>query len=102
MSEEKGGGQYHHQHVHHDEEQPPVQYGTFQGFANYPPPQPAMGFPHPVPPPGHSAQPTAQAHYYSHGYQAVPGIFNSTLMNILIYVVVYVFIYDDLAVYNFN
>ncbi|KAL8148718.1 large ribosomal subunit protein eL20z-like [Apium graveolens] len=73
MSEEKGGGQYHHQHHHHDEEQPPVQYGTFQGVANYPPPQPAMGFPHPVPPPGLSAQPTSQAHYYAHGYQAVPG-----------------------------
>lgn len=89
MSEEKGGGQfyYQHQHQHHDEEQPPAQaqYGTFQGVANYPQPQPAMGFPHPVPPPGHSAQPTAQ--YYAHGYQAsVPGI------------CVYIFIYTCMYV----
>lgn len=72
MSQEKGGGQYQYHH-HHDEQQPPVQYGTFQGVANYPQPQPAIGFPHPVPPPGHSAQPTSEAHYYAHGYQAVPG-----------------------------
>lgn len=96
MSEEKGGGQYHYQHQHHDEEQPQVQYGTFQGVANYPPHQPAMGFPHPVPHPGHSAQPTSQAQYYSHGYQAVPGIFRSPLTNFF-YFMFYVFIYDDSA-----
>nr|XP_017249130.1 PREDICTED: 60S ribosomal protein L18a-like protein isoform X2 [Daucus carota subsp. sativus] len=69
MSEEKGDYHYHH----HDEEQPPaaaIQYGTFQGVANYPQPQPAMGFPHPAPPPGHYAQPTSQAHHYAHGYQS--------------------------------
>lgn len=96
MSEEKGGGQYHH----HDEEQPPVQYGTFQGVANYPQPQPAMGFPHPVPPPGHSAQPTSQAHYYAHGYQAVPGIFRPPLIILFIYLFIWVYVYDS-AVYNF-
>ncbi|WOG97867.1 hypothetical protein DCAR_0417208 [Daucus carota subsp. sativus] len=74
MGEGKGSSQY--EHHHHDEEQPPPppppQYGTFQGVANYPQPQPAMGFPHPVAPPGASGQPTA--HYYAHGYQAsVPG-----------------------------
>lgn len=61
------------QHHHHDEEQqPPPHYGTFQGVANYPPPQPTIGFPHPVPPPGATGQPSPQ--YYAHGYQAVPGI----------------------------
>ncbi|XLR46790.1 hypothetical protein S83_031450, partial [Arachis hypogaea] len=34
---------------------PAAQYGTFQGVSNYPPPprdpHPAIGFPHPVPPP---------------------------------------------------
>ncbi|KAK3198501.1 hypothetical protein Dsin_021916 [Dipteronia sinensis] len=58
----------HHHHQHH-EPQPPPQYGTFQGVANYPPPQPpAVGFPQPVPPPGATSPP-----YYPHGYQAVPG-----------------------------
>ncbi|KAK6284080.1 Large ribosomal subunit protein eL20 domain - like 2 [Theobroma cacao] len=47
-------------------------YGTFQGVANYyppfplQPPQPFVGFPQPVPPPG-SANP------YVHGYQTVTG-----------------------------
>ncbi|CAI9088917.1 OLC1v1023372C1 [Oldenlandia corymbosa var. corymbosa] len=56
---------HHHHHHHHggDEEQgspppqPPPQYGTFQGVPSYPP-QPVIGFPQPVPPPG------------AHGYQA--------------------------------
>ncbi|KAK0600544.1 hypothetical protein LWI29_016008 [Acer saccharum] len=65
---------HHHQHQHHEQQpqpqpQPPPQYGTFQGVANYPPPQPpAVGFPQPVPPPGATSPP-----YYPHGYQAVPG-----------------------------
>ncbi|XP_027170731.1 60S ribosomal protein L18a-like protein [Coffea eugenioides] len=65
----------HHHHHHDDEEKqeslppppPPPEYGTFQGVANYPP-QPVIGFPQPVPPPGASDRP-----YYAHGYQAVPG-----------------------------
>ncbi|PON69772.1 60S Ribosomal protein [Parasponia andersonii] len=53
------------------------QYGTFQGVANYPPPrppQPAIGFPQPVPPPG-AVEPSGPPppHYYAHGYQTVPG-----------------------------
>ncbi|XP_021838642.1 60S ribosomal protein L18a-like protein [Spinacia oleracea] len=46
-------------------------YGTFQGVACYtqPPPQPAVGFPHPAPPPG-AAVPSA---YFTRGYQTVPG-----------------------------
>ncbi|KAI6687105.1 hypothetical protein NL676_023933 [Syzygium grande] len=57
------------------------QYGTFQGVANYPPPnpphqQPAIGYPQPVPPPGASAPsapPPPPPHYYHHGYHTVPG-----------------------------
>ncbi|CAK9141025.1 unnamed protein product [Ilex paraguariensis] len=73
MSEEgKVIGQQHQtSHTHHPEEQHPPQYGTFQGVANYPPPQPpAIGFPQPVPPPGASEPPPQ---YYAHGYHAVPG-----------------------------
>lgn len=81
MSEEGKGSHHHHHHHHlhhnHEEEQhpppPPPQYGTFQGVANYP--QPVIGFPQPVPPPGASDTPSQ---YYAHGYQAVPG---STLFN---------------------
>ncbi|KAM7503864.1 hypothetical protein LguiB_002768 [Lonicera macranthoides] len=65
----KEGKNSQHLHHHPQEEQPPPpppQYGTFQGVANYPPPQ-AIGFPQPVPPPGVSGQ------HYAHGYQAVPG-----------------------------
>ncbi|KAI5662245.1 hypothetical protein M9H77_21568 [Catharanthus roseus] len=76
MSEEGKGSHHHHHHHHlhhnHEEEQhpppPPPQYGTFQGVANYP--QPVIGFPQPVPPPGASDTPSQ---YYAHGYQAVPG-----------------------------
>ncbi|XP_068669650.1 large ribosomal subunit protein eL20z-like isoform X2 [Aristolochia californica] len=42
-------------------------YGTFQGASSYPP-QPAIGFPQPAPPPGLHSPPSAP--YY--GYQAVP------------------------------
>ncbi|OMO92633.1 Ribosomal protein L18a [Corchorus olitorius] len=50
------------------------QYGTFQGVANYPPPQqPAIGFPQPVPPPGLHEVPPPPPHYYPQGYQTVPG-----------------------------
>ncbi|XP_058101115.1 large ribosomal subunit protein eL20 isoform X2 [Magnolia sinica] len=45
-------------------------YGTFQG----PPPsypQPAIGFPQPIPPPGAVA--SAPPYHYHQGYQAVPG-----------------------------
>ncbi|KAK9267138.1 hypothetical protein L1049_009557 [Liquidambar formosana] len=71
MSEEEGksrgftGDQQQQQHQRHH-------YGTFQGVANYyppapfPPPQPVVGFPQPVPPPGAPA--------YSHGYQSAPVI----------------------------
>ncbi|KAJ8755687.1 hypothetical protein K2173_022616 [Erythroxylum novogranatense] len=72
MSEEdqKSRGVGGHQH----------QYGTFQGVANYPPPQsPVIGFPQPAPPPG-AAQPSAPPpppgqfpNYYAQGYQTVPG-----------------------------
>lgn len=51
---------------------PPYYYGTFQGVINSqypPPPQPVIGFPQPMPPPGVPGN----AHYYSHGYQTVPG-----------------------------
>lgn len=46
-------------------------YGTFQGVPQYnqPPPQPAVGFPQPAPPPGATNPP----YYYAHGYQTVPG-----------------------------
>ncbi|KAF5205342.1 60S ribosomal protein L18a-like protein [Thalictrum thalictroides] len=50
-------------------------YGTFQG--QYPPPQPSIGFPQPVPPPGVSASSTSPYypphHGYQAGYQSVPG-----------------------------
>ncbi|CAK9133952.1 unnamed protein product [Ilex paraguariensis] len=53
---------------------PEYYYGTFQGVANYqqqpPPPQPVIGFPQPTPPSGLHGNPP---HYYSHGYQTVPG-----------------------------
>ncbi|KAI8022809.1 hypothetical protein LOK49_LG03G02744 [Camellia lanceoleosa] len=42
---------------------PQPHYGTFQGVSNYPPlphPQPAIGFPQPVPPPG-ASEPYANA-----------------------------------------
>ncbi|KAK1416689.1 hypothetical protein QVD17_25804 [Tagetes erecta] len=62
-----------HHYQHHVDQQPsapppppPHQYGTFQGVHNYPP-QPVIGFPQPVPPPG------ASGGHYVHGYQAVPG-----------------------------
>ncbi|KAL2943417.1 Selenocysteine insertion sequence-binding protein 2-like [Bienertia sinuspersici] len=74
MSEE-GKIVYHHheQHHHHDQDSdqppppPPVvpEYGTFQGV----PSSPAMGFPHPAPPPG-AMDPSTN--YYTRGYQAVP------------------------------
>ncbi|KAK8706370.1 hypothetical protein V6N13_049939 [Hibiscus sabdariffa] len=58
------------------DQQQQIQYGTFQGVANYPPPRPprpqqhrgSMGFPQPSPPP---SIPTPQ--YYPQGYQTVPG-----------------------------
>ncbi|GAV61724.1 hypothetical protein CFOL_v3_05250 [Cephalotus follicularis] len=65
-----------HLHHHHEQQQPQApQYGTFQGVANYPP-QPAIGFPQPVPPPGHndppSVPPPYPPQYYSQGYQSAP------------------------------
>ncbi|PRQ29430.1 hypothetical protein RchiOBHm_Chr5g0013801 [Rosa chinensis] len=60
-------------------------YGTFQGVANYPPPQPpsepVVGFPTPVPPLGASGRPPLppQRHHHHHhhhhhqGYQTVTG-----------------------------
>ncbi|KAM7492485.1 hypothetical protein LguiA_035406 [Lonicera macranthoides] len=69
MSEEGKETYRHHQQADQPPPQPP-HYGTFQGVANYPP-QPVIGFPQPMPPPGASG-PSAQ--YYAHGYQAsVPG-----------------------------
>ncbi|KAL3821305.1 hypothetical protein ACJIZ3_007210 [Penstemon smallii] len=69
MSEEKKDT-----HHHHEPPPPPPQYGTFQGVANHPP-QPAYGFPQPIPPPGISGvpPPPSQSQYYAHGYQAVQG-----------------------------
>lgn len=67
-------GHHHHHHGDEEQQQPPhpsPQYGTFQGVANYPP-QPVIGFPQPVPPPGITGSP-APAQPYSHGYQAVTG-----------------------------
>ncbi|XAR68204.1 hypothetical protein NMG60_11003255 [Bertholletia excelsa] len=72
MSEEGKDHLYHHHR--YQQEQPP-QYGTFQGVANFPP-QPAIGFPQPAPPPGavdpYSAPPPP-SQYYAPSYQAVPG-----------------------------
>lgn len=62
-----------HQHYHPEPTAPPQQYGTFQGAPGYPPPQPAIGFPQPVPPTGATSG-AAVPSYYAHGYQAVPGI----------------------------
>ncbi|KAI7980742.1 hypothetical protein LOK49_Contig111G00005 [Camellia lanceoleosa] len=50
-------------------------YGIFQGVSNYPPPshpQPAIGFPQPVPPPGASVP-------YANAYQAFPGSISLSL-----------------------
>ncbi|GMP53396.1 hypothetical protein CsSME_00018855 [Camellia sinensis var. sinensis] len=69
MSEE-GKVPYHHRHQQ-EQQQQRTQYGTFQGVANYPPPQPVIGFPQPIPPPGAADAPPPG--YYAHGYQAVPG-----------------------------
>ncbi|XP_038998107.1 60S ribosomal protein L18a-like protein isoform X2 [Hibiscus syriacus] len=53
------------------------QYGTFQGVANYPPPQhhgpPAIGFPQPVPPPGLHQLSAPPPQYYSQGYAVAEG-----------------------------
>ena len=54
---------------------PPDYYGTFEGVRSYhphAPPQPAMGFPQPVPPPG-AGDPSDASQYYAQGYQTVPG-----------------------------
>lgn len=69
MSDEGKNSHNSHPHLHHrrEEEQQPPRYGTFQGVANYP--QPVIGFPQPVPPPGATEAPP---NYYAHGYQAVP------------------------------
>ncbi|KAI7746685.1 hypothetical protein M8C21_018297 [Ambrosia artemisiifolia] len=65
----KDGNQHQYQH-HPDHQQPDNQYGTFQGVHNYPP-QPVIGFPQPVPPPGAHGGPSVDP--YVHGYQTVPG-----------------------------
>ncbi|PON32645.1 Ribosomal protein [Parasponia andersonii] len=58
-------------------------YGTFQGIPNAypPPPQPVVGFPQPLPPPGatghprypHTHYPPPHPHHHHHGYQTDPG-----------------------------
>ncbi|KAF7836586.1 60S ribosomal protein L18a-like protein [Senna tora] len=69
-------GDHHHHHPPpppqpQPQQYPPPQYGTFQGVSNYPPePQPAIGFPQPVPPPG-AIDPSVPP-YYGQGYQAIP------------------------------
>ncbi|KAI3712119.1 hypothetical protein L1987_70668 [Smallanthus sonchifolius] len=69
MSEPQKDG-YQHQYPHHPDQQPPPhQYGTFQGVDHHPP-QPVIGFPQPVPPPGTPGGPPVNP--YVHGYQAVP------------------------------
>ncbi|CAL5336163.1 unnamed protein product [Camellia sinensis] len=70
MSEEEGKVPYHHRHQQ-EQQQQQTQYGTFQGVANYPPPQPVIGFPQSIPPPGAADAPPPG--YYAHGCQAVPG-----------------------------
>ncbi|XP_015080396.1 60S ribosomal protein L18a-like protein [Solanum pennellii] len=66
---------YGHHHHHQEKTQPPppwlptappevAEYGTFQ-----PPPQPVIGFPLPVPPPGSVLEPSE---YYARGYHSVP------------------------------
>ncbi|KAL0008851.1 hypothetical protein SO802_010353 [Lithocarpus litseifolius] len=75
-----------HHHIQHQQNDPPPQYGTFQGVANYPPPlppqhqhqhQPVIGLPQPVPPPGathpSAPPPPPPPQYYAQGYQTVPG-----------------------------
>ncbi|XP_047335206.1 60S ribosomal protein L18a-like protein [Impatiens glandulifera] len=68
---------HHHHHLHHhrpEHDQQQLQYGTFQGVANYPPhPQPVIGFPQPVPPPGITASSLPPGSEYDQGYQTVPG-----------------------------
>ncbi|CAN4103020.1 unnamed protein product [Withania somnifera] len=74
MSKEGKDSHHHHHghhHHHHEESQPPPplppvvsEYGTFHS-----PPQPVVGFPQPVPPPG-ALEPSE---YYARGYQSVPG-----------------------------
>ncbi|CAL5393749.1 unnamed protein product [Camellia sinensis] len=71
MSEEEGKVPYHHRPQQEQQQQQQTQYGTFQGVANYPPPQPVIGFPQPIPPPGAADAPPPG--YYAHGCQAVPG-----------------------------
>ncbi|XP_010542334.1 PREDICTED: 60S ribosomal protein L18a-like protein isoform X2 [Tarenaya hassleriana] len=65
-------------HHHQPPPPPPPQYGTFQGVANYPPPQypppsqpPVTGFPQPAPPEGAHHHPSSQQPV--HGYPTVPG-----------------------------
>ncbi|XP_019267018.1 PREDICTED: 60S ribosomal protein L18a-like protein [Nicotiana attenuata] len=77
MSEDSKDSHHHHflPHHHHRHEgdqppPPPHEYGTFQAPTSYPPHQPVIGFPQPVPPPGVTA---SSPEYYAHGYQAVPG-----------------------------
>lgn len=75
-----------HHHIQHQQNDPPPQYGTFQGVANYPPPlppqhqhqhEPVIGLPQPAPPPGatypSAPPPPPPPQYYAQGYQAVPG-----------------------------
>ncbi|XP_027342507.1 60S ribosomal protein L18a-like protein [Abrus precatorius] len=78
MTEEDKPRNHHHHHPPPPQPQPfTPQYGTFQGVSNYPPPppesHPAIGFPHPVPPPGAVDSSAPPPPYYPHGYQAVPG-----------------------------
>ncbi|KAJ1434227.1 putative 60S ribosomal protein L18a-like protein [Sesbania bispinosa] len=81
MTEEDKPRAFSGDHHHHPPPQPQpfpaAQYGTFQGVSNYPPPppdpHPAIGFPHPVPPPGAVDPSAPPPPYYPHGYQAVPG-----------------------------
>lgn len=58
-------------------------YGTFQGVANSyptippPPPEPVIGFPQPVPPPGSTGRPPLPPHH-QRGYQTVTGKLSMT------------------------
>lgn len=74
---------HHHQQQQQSPPPPPPQYGTFQGVANYPP-QPAIGFPQPVPPPGlHGPPPPPPPEYYAQGYQTVPGYIYNIFLSLV-------------------